>query len=174
MTNNGEGTVLVELHGREVGLDSSGNLVLNTYGVLPNNPSLGPAEVVGRNIPYTLKISAAKGAANVTNVTFQVQDIYGNALSAVWEFTLYLSDAATGIGLTATTASGGIAAAASGGTVIGVLTTAKALRVSTNASGAFVLAITDTAKTGFYPVGNFPHDTPVTVGAQLVAANYGP
>jgi len=131
--------------------------------------------VMGKNIPFNLAISAAAGTptSNISNVSFQMQDRTGAALAGVWEFDLYLSDAATGVGLTATTASGGIAAAASSGTILGVLTTSKALRVATNAAGLFTLAITDTAKTGFYPCAFPVPGFPVQVGTQLVTGNYG-
>ena len=66
----------------------------------------------------------------------------------------------------------GVAALAASGTILGVLTTSKAVRVVTNAAGLFVLVITDTAKTAFYPVASFLPGVPVQVGAQLTAASY--
>lgn len=166
------GVILVELHNRLIGLDDKGNLVLNTSGIMPGNTGQTPF-VVGKNIPSTIAISAAKGAsANICNVTFQVQDALGNSLSGNFAFDVLLSDSATGFGLTATTPSGGVAAATSGGTVLGVDTTSKAVFVQTNSSGAFVLAITDTAKTLFYPVALGFNQFPAFVGAQLATANY--
>ena len=99
-------------------------------------------------------------------------DIYGNPILVIFEIAIYLSDAFTGIGLTATTASGGIAALASTGTILGVLTTSKAIRATTNAAGLFTLVITDTAKTGFYPVAGLLPGMPIQVGAQLTTASY--
>lgn len=168
------GKSLVHIHALLLSLDNEGNLLLNTSGRMAgqiangNTPRFG-----GKLIPSEVGISAAQGAStNIANVTFQVQDLAGNAVAGVFNLDILLSDAATGAGLTGTTASGGIAAAASGGTVIGTYTSAKALRVQTNTSGAFVLAITDSAHTGFYPVAF--HLGATFVGAQLVAANYHP
>ena len=168
------GYILTELHGLEIGIDGLGNLVLNTTGKLAEQVQKGNVpQLVGKSLPTTIAISNAPGASsNIANVTFQVSDALGNAFSGVFQFDLMLSDAATGLGLTATTASGGIAAAASGGTVIGVLTTSKAVKIQTNASGAFILAITDTSKTGFYPVAFFGAYNAAIVGAQLTTASY--
>ena len=172
--NDAEGAVLASIEGRLLGLDAAGNEVLNTYVAAQTKPSRGgiPGQV-GVNIPYNMAISNAKGASsNLSNVSFQVQDIYGNPISGVFDFDAYLSDAATGIGLTATTASGGIAALAGAGTVLGALTTSKAIRAQTNANGLFTLVITDTAKTPFYPCAGLLPGYPVTVGAQLTTASY--
>ncbi len=168
------GQILTELHGREIGLDGQGNLVLATSGIAPesNTQNGGSPGLVGKGILANLVISNGVGASsNICNVTFQLQDVFGNNISRIADLDVYLSDAATGIGLTATTASGGVAAASSGGTVLGALTTSKAIRAQTNASGTFVLAITDTAKTGFYPVGALG-DRAAVVGAQLTTASY--
>lgn len=166
------GTILTELHGNRVGLDELGNLVLNpeSFGSAP-----APGRLVGKGIVAAAVISYAKGAANVSNVSIQLTDVYGAAIASVRALVFWLSDAATGIGLTATTASGGIAAVAASGTILGVLTTSKALECLTNAAGLLAIAITDTAKTGFYPAVNIgaASGAGVTVGAQMAAANYG-
>lgn len=167
-----EGKILASIEGRLFGIDPAGNIALNTLTHMPLTPAMGFTQLVGKRMPYGFGISNAVGAsANLSNVSFQLQDVNGNAISSVFEFDLYLSDAATGIGLTGTTASGGIAALAASGTILGVLTTAKALRVITNAAGLFVLVITDSAKTGFYPCAVAPSGA-VQVGAQLTTASY--
>ena len=146
----------------------------NTFVTEPGKPSRGSVPgIVGSNIPFNCLITNAKnGTANLSNVSFQVQDMYGNAVAGVFELDIYLSDSAVGNGITATTPSGGVAALAASGTILGVLTTSKAVRVVTNAAGLFVLVITDTAKTAFYPVASFLPGVPVQVGAQLTAASY--
>ena len=166
------GKKLVELHSPLLGIDGQGNLLLDTSGKLAEQIQLGNIpQFAGKGIPTGVAITNAVGAsANIANVTFQVQDVAGNAIAGVFNLDVWLSDAATGAGLTATTASGGIAAASSGGTVLGVETTSKAVFAQTNTSGAFVLAITDTAKTGFYPAASL--NTTATVGAQLTTASY--
>jgi hypothetical protein len=143
--------------------DQGGNIHLNGANLFD-----------GAEAPYpqSVTISAAAGAANQTLVTFQLKDGAGNNLANVTEMTVWLSDAATGIGLTATTASGAVGAGASG-TDLGAVTLKKSLRVVTDATGRYVLSITDTGKTGFYPCCIVPAFNKAAVGAQLVTANYG-
>ena len=167
-----EGVVLNSIEGRLLGTDDVGNLVLNTSGNVPGSAPRGAPGMVGIGIPYNLAISAAAGTTNVSNVTFQVQDVFGNAISGVFMFDVTLSDAATGAGLTATTASGGVAAGASGA-IIGTYTASKAIKAQTNASGRFILAITDSSKTTFYPCAQLSHAQKIQVGTRLTAANYG-
>lgn len=168
------GTEFIDLHSTMFSIDGVGNLLLNTVGKLAEQVAKGNIPtVVGKGIPSQIGITNGVGAsANIANVTFQVQDVYGTAIAGNFEFGIILSDAATGLGLTATTASGGVAAASSGGVILGALTASKAIAAQTNASGAFVLAITDTAKTGFYPAAYFGVYNNATVGAQLTSASY--
>ncbi len=119
-----------------------------------------------------VSISAAAGTTNQTLVTFQFKDGAGNNLAACVPIDIWLSDAATGIGLTATTASGAVGAGASG-TDFGALTAKKAIRSLTDATGKYILAITDTLKTGFFPCCSIPGTGQIAVGAQLQTANYG-
>lgn len=116
--------------------------------------------------------SAAAGSANVCNVTYQVVDALGAALAGVFTFIVFLSDAATGVGLTATTASGTVVAGASG-TDLGDLTAKKAKVVQTDATGKYILSITDTVKTNFYPCAQIPGNGNTAVGTQLITGNYG-
>lgn len=117
--------------------------------------------------------AAAAGASNVTEVTFTVRDAAGDAVTAPHSLIIMLSDAATGAGLTATTASGTVAAKAASGTDLATLTTKKALLVQTKADGTYILSITDTAKTNFYPVAFIPATGQAYVGTQISTANYG-
>ena len=167
------GIILTELHGIELGIDGQGNLCLNTKGKTAENVQLGNTPgLVGKGIPTSVVVTNAIGASsNICNVTLQVSDVLGNAVSGVFDMDILLSDAATGVGLTATTASGGIAAVSGSGSIIGTFTASKAARIQTNASGVFTLAITDTAKTGFYPVAQFANYS-AFVGAQRTTASY--
>lgn len=128
-----------------------------------------PLAVAG--LPASAAFAVAAGGSNVSEVTVTVKDAAGNTLAGVHHFDLWLSDAATGLGLTGTSASGTVQAKSGGGTVLAALTAKKALRVQSKADGTFVLEITDTAKTGFYPAASIGGKT--VVGAQLVTANYG-
>ena len=115
-------------------------------------------------------IVAATNGTNTTAVTIQFTDGSGTAVAYPVTFTLVLSDAATGAGLTATTASGAVGAGASGAD-LAVLTTKKSLLCQTDATGKYILGIIDTAKTQFYVYVDRPKCiVPVT---QITTAKYG-
>ena len=126
---------------------------------------------VAVGVSVTLTIAAA--GANISEVTITVKDGAGVAIPGVHHFDVWLSDAATGAGLTGTTASGTVTVKAASGVVIDTHTAKKALRVQTLATGIFVLEITDTAKTGFYVAVQHPLTGKAVVSAQLVTASYG-
>ena len=167
------GYIYKELHSDLCGIDDQGNLALNTVNKLgPQIKSGNVPTLVGAGIPSQIGITnAAGGTQYYCDVAFQVQDCFGAAVKDVFNFDVMLSDAATGAGLTATTASGGISAESSDGTVLSAMVASKALRVQTNANGLFGLQIIDSAKTGFYPVASFGR-LPAFVGAQLTTASY--
>jgi hypothetical protein len=124
--------------------------------------------------PAALSFVAAAGGANEAQVTVQVRDASGSPLAGVRPLIVWLTDEASGAGLTGTTASGAVTAASGGGTVAGTLTAKKALVVLTTAAGAFVLSITDTAHTAFR-VAAAVLGSPKAVGvsAALQSSNYG-
>ena len=123
--------------------------------------------------PSVLSLSAAPAATNVSEVTITVKDALGATVPGVFAFDLWLSDAATGAGLTATTASGAVAAKAANGTDITVYTAKKSQRVQTLSTGIYILSITDTAKTGFYVAAIAPSGGKTYISSQLTAASYG-
>src|SRR5262249_12637703 len=125
----------------------------------------------GQNMPEQVAITNAASTANVSLVSFQVEDGAGNALAGVFVLDVLLSDAATGAGLTANAATGNVQSAGTNGADLGTLTAKKALRVQTDATGLYVLSITDTAKHTYYPCAVLGSRT--TVGAQLTGASYG-
>ena len=155
----------VEIHGREFGLD------------LPTNRTF----TRGRPFSVTMTPAADAAASNSTTVTVQIVDYFGTSVAGVFNFDIWLSDAATGAGLTATTASGTVANGGNaGGTVVtaagadfATYTAKKALYVQTDATGKYTLKITDTAKTAFKVAAINPADGQTVVGATLSAANYG-
>jgi len=126
-----------------------------------------------RQIPTSATFTPTAGAANVANVVIKLNNGDGTTITGANTFDVYLSDAATGLGLTATTASGTVTAASGGGTVVGINTSKKAIRVQTLATGLFTLEITDTAKTAFYVVVVDPSTGAPLVSSPLVTANYG-
>lgn len=123
--------------------------------------------------PATVTMAAAAGGSNICEVTFTVKDAAGATIAAVHHIDVYLSDAATGQGLTGTSASGTVQAKSASGTDLQVYSAKKALRVQTLATGVYVLEITDSAKTTFYPCVVHPLTGKVIVGTRLVAGNYG-
>ncbi len=143
--------------------DQSGNFHMNSGAEYDPNENALAAKV---------SISAAAGTTNQALVTFQFKDAAGNNLAAVVPIDVWLSDAATGIGLTATTASGAVGAGASG-TDLGALTAKKAIRAITDATGKYVLGIVDVAKTAFFPCCTIAGTGQIAVGAQLTAGSYG-
>jgi hypothetical protein len=144
----------------------SGDIHLNGATLFDGNEN--PVSGVAKAASATF--SPASSTSNVCLVTIQVLDGSGNAITGPVNLDIWLSDAATGLGLTATSASGTVVAGASG-TDLGDYTAKKAKRVQTTAAGLYILQITDTGKTGFYvctEVGG-----KIQVSAQLVTGNYG-
>lgn len=131
---------------------------------------LGQETYAGIVEPAAIGFTIAQGAsANQCQITIQLQDGAGNALANVpADLDVILSDSAAGVGLTATTASGGVAV--SQGTTLQTYSASKALYIQTNASGQIVITITDTAKTGFY-IAVLGLPVPF-VSRQLTAADY--
>lgn len=124
------------------------------------------------NAITTFAFVPTAGAANIAEVAITAQDADGNTVATPEVFTVWLSDAATGAGLTATAASGTVQAKAASGADFGTLTAKKALVVQALATGVYTLEITDTAKTGFYVCAQAPNGN-VAVSAQLVTGDYG-
>lgn len=138
-----------------------------------NRQDSGAPFAENRNIPTDVSIVAAAGGSNVSEVTITVLDGAGNAVDEAMLLQVWLSDAATGAGLTGTTASGTVTAKSASGAVFATNSAKKSLLVQTLATGVFVLEITDSAKTGFYVCVQNPATGEVHVGTQLTAASYG-
>lgn len=173
---DGTTDVNIASHDTSNGLKLGGTLVTATAAEL--NALDGITATVGElnltdNMPANITFAAASAAANVCEVTITVKDAAAATIASVFNLDVWLSDAATGAGLTGTTASGTVQAKAASGADIGTYTSKKALRVQTLATGIYILEITDTAKTGFYPCATLPSTGATIVGTQLVAGNYG-
>ncbi len=159
---------------------ATGNARIGTAVAAAANPSAaGRVRLEGSTgIPavsdvHTLTFAAAAGGSNVAEVTIAAKDAAGNTVAGVFNFDLWLSDAATGAGLTGTTASGAVTAKAASGTDLGALTAKKMLRAQTKVDGTFILSITDTARTGFHVAALVPGTMRTVVSPQLVTGNYG-
>ena len=127
------------------------------------------ADAVGNSVAF----AAAAGAANVSEITVTVKDGAGATVAAVHMVEVWLSDSATCAGLTATTASGAVAAKAASGADIDTHVAKKALLVQTLATGVYVLSVTDTAKSLFFICAAAPGTGKAVASAQLTALNYG-
>lgn len=127
------------------------------------------SKMQGASVTFT----PTAGATNVTTVDIQLKDAEGADLAQILNTEIWLTDSATGEGLTATTASGAVAAAASGGTVLTALTAKKHLSVLTKSDGSFNLSITDSAKTAFRIAVKNPLTGEIYVSSALATADYG-
>lgn len=155
------GEIVTDFHDRAFGRDKDGNVIIAQVG--KRFGAIG--------MPFTATATAAAGAANITNVSITVKDHTGTAVAFPVMLDVWLSDATTGAGLTATSASGTVVAGASG-VDIATLTAKKALRVQTTVAGLYILQITDTAKTAFKVCVQMP-DGKVVVPITLATGNYG-
>lgn len=130
-------------------------------------------DAADKPLPQKVTITPAAGGSNVCEVTITIKDARGVAIAGVFNFDVWLSDAATGAGLTGTTASGAVAAKAASGTDLVTLVSKKALRVQSLGTGVYILSITDSAKTGFYVCVQVPGLGKTIISDVLVTGNYG-
>jgi len=86
---------------------------------------------------------------------------------------VWLSDADTGVGLTATTASGTVQAKSASGADFATFTAKKALLVQPLATGVYTLEITDSAKTAFYVCAATLDGRAYSVSTVLATEDYG-
>lgn len=93
----------------------------------------------------TVTVGLSAGANNELVVTVTVKDSAGATVAAPHALELWLSDAATGIGLTGTSVSGSLVA--STGVLHTTLTAKKHFTIMTAATGIFAGTITDTSET---------------------------
>ena len=128
---------------------------------------------LGTDLAGTVTFAAAAGGANVCEVTITVKEPDGTTIADPHNLDVWLSDAATGTGLTATAASGTVTAKTASGAVLGTYTAKKALRVQTLATGIFILEITDSSKTAYYVCAAEPGLGKTTVATVLATADYG-
>jgi len=123
--------------------------------------------------PNAITFAAAAGGANVSEITLTVNDAEGVAYAGPTTLLIWLSDVATGVGLTSTSASGTVTAKSASGEDFGAITAKKALFGQTLADSTFILEITDTAKTTFFVCAQNPLTGETFVSDQLETADYG-
>lgn len=140
---------------------------VTSSGIAPEGAEMRGPGGEARNITGV----AAAGGSNVSEVTITVTDENGDAVAKVHHLDVWLSDAATGAGLTGTSASGTVTNKSASGRIIATHTAKKELRVETLETGVFVLEITDTAKTAFKVCATL--NGKAVVLATLATASYG-
>lgn len=155
--------------GGEIDIESGGSLKLAGTAITSTAAELNVSD--GRVADVTF--AAAAGGANVCEVTITCVDAAGTAVAEAHVLDVWLSDAATGAGLTGTTTSGTVTAKAASGAVFSTYTAKKDLRVQTLATGIFILEITDTAKTAFYVCAKNPHTGKTEISTVLATGDYG-
>lgn len=133
----------------------------------------GVVEKVGDYpVPASVSFSFAAAASGVSECTIAVKDGAGVAITTPQFIDFWLSDAATGLGLTGTVATT-LAAKGASGTIVNVLTAQKAGLVQTLADGTFVAVITNAAKTLYYVAAYLPSIGKTFVSRVMVAGDYG-
>ena len=109
------------IHGQRLGLGSTRQLVID-----------------GQEVEFVENVTIALAASSTTDgmdITVTVVDGYGNTVTGVRELEIYMSEAATGIGITGDTYSGDLTATT--GAIISALTAKKHWKVVTAATGIF-------------------------------------
>ncbi len=155
--------------GGELDIESGGALKLAGTAVSATAAEVN--ELDGMIAGFTF--AAASAGANIAEVTITAKQADGSTtVASPVIFHLWLSDAATGAGLTATAASGTVTVKSASGAVIGTLTSKKSLVVQALATGVFTLEITDTAKTAFYVCAQSPHGE-TKIATVLATGDYG-
>lgn len=129
------------------------------------------SEVAGA-IPMNVTIAyAASSTTDGIEATLTVVDADGSAIAAVHSLEVWIADAADGIDLTSTSASGALTAAT--GSIKTALTAKKHVLVNTAATGVAVLLLVDSANTaGERFVVAHPTTGAAIIGAATVAGDY--
>lgn len=117
---------------------------LNAAGALSATTSTVAELNLVDNAIASVTFAVAAGAANVCIITGTIKDAAGATIAAVRALDIYISEATTGIGVTADTYSTG--ASITTGTSIVADTANKVWKLLTHTDGTFAISITDTAK----------------------------
>lgn len=121
--------------------------------------------------PATIDIALTAGASNVMTITITVEDAAGVAIDAVHELEWWISDAATGIGLTADSFSGDVATTT--GTEWEERTSKKHYTGLTDVNGVLVATVEDTnTPADIYVAARHPLTGKIIVSAAS-GANWG-
>ena len=125
------------------------------------------------DIVASFTFAATAGAENVCEVAITLKDAAGATVDGARPFMVWLSDSATGVGLTGTSASGTVQAKSASGADFATFTAKKALLVQPLATGVYTLEITDSAKTAFYVCAATLDGRAYSVSTVLAPEDYG-
>lgn len=113
---------------------------------------------------------AASATTDGMDITIQVVDGQGNAKAGVWPVEVWISEAATGIGLTADSYSGTVTASV--GSILTALTAKKHFKCVTAATGQLVMTAVDSANPADQYVVVQPPYTPVIKVSAVSGTNW--
>lgn len=123
------------------------------------------------NVVASVSWAVAAGATNVCILTGTLKDAAGATIAASRPIDVYISEVATGIGITADSYSTG--ASIITGTELIALTANKAWRINTHTDGTFAISITDTGQPADqYAVAIIPTTGKLSISAAS-GANWG-
>ncbi len=155
--------------GGELDIESGASLKLDGTAVTATAAEINELSALIADFTF----AAASAGANVAEVTITAKQADGTTtVASPVVFMLWLSDAATGAGLTGTGASGTVTVKSASGAVFGTLTAKKSLVVQALATGVFILEITDSGKTAFYVCAQTPHGE-TKIATVLATGDYG-
>lgn len=153
------------------GLAIEGVDVSSEVKALKNNTATAAELSLLDNAIASVSWAVSAGAANVCVFTGTLKDAAGTTIAESRVIDLYISEAATGIGISADSYSTG--ASITTGTQLIALTANKAWRINTHTDGTFAISITDTgAPADQYAVAISPLTGELSVSAAS-AANWG-
>ncbi len=142
--------------------------------LIGDNAATIATEATEVSLPATFTFTpSAAGGTNICDVSIQAVDVNGDPLTGVFNYNLWLSDASSGLGHTASAASGTVTNKSACGLVVDIQVAKKAMQVQTLADGSFVLEITASGKTHYYVCVQNPANGRTIVGAQLQTSDYG-
>ena len=166
---------IVRHDGSAAGLKLGGTLVTSTAAELnildTVTATAGELNILDDTVDDITIAYAASATTDGIEATYTVKDAAGTAIDAIHTLECYVSDDATGTGLTATAASGALTAAT--GTILTALTAKKHVMANTDANGVLTLLLVDSANTADerFCVKN-PVNGKIIVGDATVAGDY--
>jgi len=147
------------------------------FGSRKRTTDVFPSLVVGGHVvPTMLTFTFAQNATQYgTECEIAVCNKEGQVIPGIHMVDIYLTDSATGEGVTAVDPTGAVTAKAASGTILQTATAKKVFKVATLATGKFTLQIIDDATPVLlYVAGAVPGIGKIQVSRKTVAGDYKP